>query len=495
MSLTSSDQRCNGTFVPNREDSSDFKLGCDVSAIVEQMREEERDHAFSTFGEVYIKYREVVLEWMMDVCDYFNLHPTTTHAAVAYLDRLQPNEKFSRFEWQMLAICCILISGKTLTEYGIFRPFKTNTVLSIPVLTAKYNESEEDVPDLATLEDITQQPISNETVLSYELWALKRMGWKLGARTPMAFLTLYFASGVVFPSDKCEDFSVLLSSHWETQNSLNSFDRVSEYKGKSGRSSGTLSNDSSLMLADSFEGLVKKHMLALSALCLLDAQFKGIKASMIAASILYMVRRNLRVTPVWSQQLVELTAYEASALRETIEKIDRASRGVTGAGAGALSKSDSSLAANNNEDNFECVVSDDEQFGPESDEEIDEDKENAKTSSTPTQVNRQPTTRTPMSAIQSAQPLESFVTSSSSVQQAVFSQRLFSQMGKENVPPSIKNYTSPTSIQDALSSPAGGYTSYNDACRAAEETDIDDCAQAMLRMVNLNSNGNAVNEV
>ena len=45
--------------------------------------------------------------------------------------------------------------------------------------TAKYNESEEDVPDLATLEDITQQQIPNETVLNYELWALKRMGWKL----------------------------------------------------------------------------------------------------------------------------------------------------------------------------------------------------------------------------------------------------------------------------------------------------------------------------
>ena len=36
------------------------------------------------------------------------------------------------------------------------------------------------MPDLATLEDITQQPISKETVLNYELWALKRMGWKLG---------------------------------------------------------------------------------------------------------------------------------------------------------------------------------------------------------------------------------------------------------------------------------------------------------------------------
>jgi hypothetical protein len=58
---------------------------------------------------------------MVDVCEYFNLHPTTTHAAAAYLDRLQPNEKFSRFEWQMLAICCILISGmiKVFKQHNI----------------------------------------------------------------------------------------------------------------------------------------------------------------------------------------------------------------------------------------------------------------------------------------------------------------------------------------------------------------------------------------
>jgi hypothetical protein len=94
---------------------------------------------------------------MMDVCHYFSLHPTTTHAAVAYLDRLQPNERFTRFEWQMLAIACILIASK-------------------------YNESEEDVPELRTLEEITQQPIANEEVLNFELLALKRMGWKLNGK-------------------------------------------------------------------------------------------------------------------------------------------------------------------------------------------------------------------------------------------------------------------------------------------------------------------------
>lgn len=91
---------------------------------------------------------------MIDVSDFFSLHITTAHAAVAYLDRLQPSEKCSRYEWQMMAICCIIISSK-------------------------YNECEEHVPPLHRLEEITQQILTNECILAYELWALKKMGWKL----------------------------------------------------------------------------------------------------------------------------------------------------------------------------------------------------------------------------------------------------------------------------------------------------------------------------
>lgn len=98
--------------------------------------------------------RKVVTSWMMDVCEYFSLHPTTIHGAIAYLDRLQPSDKHSRYEWKMFVVCCILISSK-------------------------YNESEVDVPDLETLEYLIQLPIPKETLLNYELWTLQKLGWKL----------------------------------------------------------------------------------------------------------------------------------------------------------------------------------------------------------------------------------------------------------------------------------------------------------------------------
>lgn len=95
---------------------------------------------------------------MVDVSEYFQMHITTTHAAIAYLDRIQPNDKFSRFEWQMLAITCILVA-------------------------AKYNESEEHLPQLKRIEEITQQEITNECLLNYELWVLKRLSWKLNGES------------------------------------------------------------------------------------------------------------------------------------------------------------------------------------------------------------------------------------------------------------------------------------------------------------------------
>ena len=266
---------------------SQRKHGCNVQAILENMYEEQREHTFAAFGETYLKYRRVVLEWMVGVCEYFSLHMTTTYAAAAYLDRLQPNEKFSRFEWQMVAICCILIS-------------------------AKYNESEEDVPDLTTLEEITQQKISNETVLSYELWALKKMGWKLTVHTPMAFLSSYAACGIFFAGDECEDYPELLSAHMKSNN-LDIQERRLQ----------SINNDAVAVptYEPIFEELATKHMLTLSSLCLLDSKYKEFHASMVAAAILYCCRRDLRISPIWPKDLVELTAYEFHEIYHIISQI------------------------------------------------------------------------------------------------------------------------------------------------------------------------------
>jgi hypothetical protein len=118
------------------------------------MIQDQREHHFKNLRPSYLKFRSRVSEWMLDLGEYFDLHPTTIHAAIAYLDRIQPNEKFCTFQWQMVAICCITIASK-------------------------YNEMEEDLPDLNSFAGIIGQDIPYSVALEYELWVLKQMGWKL----------------------------------------------------------------------------------------------------------------------------------------------------------------------------------------------------------------------------------------------------------------------------------------------------------------------------
>lgn len=56
------------------------------------------------------------------------------------------------------------------------------------MLSAKYNENEEHVPELVSLQSITQQEIPREELLKYELWALQRMGWILCGKNLSASL-------------------------------------------------------------------------------------------------------------------------------------------------------------------------------------------------------------------------------------------------------------------------------------------------------------------
>jgi len=229
-----------------------------VEDVLKSMLMDQSDHVYAKFSESYIKYRRVVVEWMVDVAEYFNLHLTTTHAAIAYLDRLQPNEKYSRFEWQMMAICCLIISSK-------------------------YNECEEHVPPLHKLEEITQQAMSNECVLNYELWALKRMGWKLNARTPMAFLDSYMSLARCMPDASAEHMSCFS--------------------------------------CPDFEASVAR----MATKCMIDHSFKALPASAIATGIIYFTREINMCEPLWTTALSRLTGHDAptsKSVQRVLELLD-----------------------------------------------------------------------------------------------------------------------------------------------------------------------------
>ena len=207
----------------------------------------------------------MVSEWIIDVCEYFNLHISTVHAAISYLDRLQPSEKFTRPQWQMLAICCILIASK-------------------------YNECEEHVPDFSTLEEITQQPMSNETVLSFELWALKKMAWQITTRTTISFLTCYLMS-----AEGLENIGECLKPE-------------ADCFGKS--------------RAD-LNVCLRKKIYSYSTKVLLDNQFKKYLCSDIAIAILLYTRKVCDISPLWTNELTDIVQCDPfqSSKVETIVSI------------------------------------------------------------------------------------------------------------------------------------------------------------------------------
>jgi hypothetical protein len=229
-----------------------------MAVILENMVKEQVEHKYDSFGPAYQQYRNAVCLWIVDVCRYFQLHLSTTHTAIAYLDRLQPDESFSRLEWQMLAITCVVIA-------------------------AKFSEREEDVPSLETLEEITQQQISTSVILNYELWALRKLSWEMNAYTPHAFVTCYMAMGVVFVGD--------------------------------------VVRDAAPEAADISRALLE-CMDCLATECLIEPRLKRVPGSQLAAALVYMARRYHGVQPWWRPELETLTRCDVSVVTAVVNEID-----------------------------------------------------------------------------------------------------------------------------------------------------------------------------
>ena len=64
----------------------------------------------------YLPYRRYLVDWMSDVGEQFNLHQTTIHTAILYLDKIFREQDGAkpppRQKWQMLATACITCASK-----------------------------------------------------------------------------------------------------------------------------------------------------------------------------------------------------------------------------------------------------------------------------------------------------------------------------------------------------------------------------------------------
>jgi hypothetical protein len=170
-----------------------------------------------------------------------------------------PTRNFAHFNGKWLQLCHLLYLVSSCNKFVILAH-------SSP---AKYNEMEEDVPDVYSFSGILGHDIPASVALDYELWVLKQMGWKLNARTPISFLHTYNCQGLVYPSDPFES---------GMQCSI-----------------------------ETLKTILSKQYSLLCTLCTLDVRFKCYPASIVACAVVYVSRKRLGLAHPWRKELTACT--------------------------------------------------------------------------------------------------------------------------------------------------------------------------------------------
>ncbi len=61
---------------------------------------------------------------------------------------------------------------------------------------------------------------------------------------------------------------------------------------------------------------------------MLDHKYKAFPASLISASIVYIIRRNVKIEPIWGEDLIKLTNYSEDKLLGLVSMIDSSSTSI-----------------------------------------------------------------------------------------------------------------------------------------------------------------------
>ena len=116
-----------------------------------------------------------------------------------------------------------------------------------------------------------------------ELWALQRIGWKLNARTTIAFLSCYMSLGLnkTSPED-CSSESDVGEIDFRIENEIKKFVEF----------------------------------------VALEPRLKDTATSLLSSSIIFIARRNAKCATIWTRRCHDITSHEESDLHSTITAID-----------------------------------------------------------------------------------------------------------------------------------------------------------------------------
>ena len=153
--------------------------GVQSDDVHDLMRERESLHRPFDPHAKWIKYRRVLVDWMCEAGDEFDLYLSTMHVSVMFLDRVLHKVTVPRNKLQLVAIACILIA-------------------------AKFEETEEKVPTLPEMNRYAQWAFDPDQIYKMEVMVLRTLNWCLGTHTPLHFTGYYLSKGVLFMPDKMQ---------------------------------------------------------------------------------------------------------------------------------------------------------------------------------------------------------------------------------------------------------------------------------------------------
>ena len=144
----------------------------------------------------FLPFRRYLVDWMSDVGEQFNLHPTTIHTAILFLDKIFREDNNTpvppRAQWQLLATACLSVASK-------------------------YEEAEEHCPPIPDLLEVTKLYAAGHTPLSFrdgETDVLMRLNWTLRAVCPLHVVGYYLSKGVTFTEDKWQGRPLIEKVSW-----------------------------------------------------------------------------------------------------------------------------------------------------------------------------------------------------------------------------------------------------------------------------------------
>lgn len=207
----------------------------------------------------YLPYRRYLVDWLSDCGEQCNLHNSTIHVSVLYLDKIFRSREIPRGSWQLLATACLS-------------------------LAAKYEEAEEMCPQIPDLLHLTKLNNAGHTSLTFregELEVLRYLGWRLRAFPAIHVVNYYLNKGAIFEDDRWQGRALI--------------EKIPKY--------------------------VQKYSDFFCNLTLQNYDFQAYLPSHLAAAILLASRVALQLEPRWRPELTRLTGYEESQITDCFQHV------------------------------------------------------------------------------------------------------------------------------------------------------------------------------